>query len=104
LRNIVIILAFFALCGNVWAEENAEHYCDDENAWVEWVQLIQKYPDDDDLRTAYALRLGLCQEVKAGTIETKRAIKIFERFMSALRGNVDQQDKKLKKSNQEQGI
>ena len=104
MKKIGIILVVFALCGNVWAEEKAEHYCDDANAWAEWVQLIEKYPDDDDLRTAYALRIGLCQEVKAGTIETQRAVKIFERFMSALRENTEQEEQRQKNLNKEQGI
>ena len=66
-------------------EEKQAHYCDDMEAWAEWKALIIKFPDDDNLRAAYSLRLGLCQEVKEGTIDTQRAISIFDRYMEALK-------------------
>jgi hypothetical protein len=74
-------LLVLALASPVPAEEAGGHYCDDADMWAEWVRLLAKYPDDDEVRAAYALRLGLCQEVKAGTIETSRAVNIFEAFM-----------------------
>ena len=61
-----------------------ENYCDDIQGWAKWKNIINKYPEDDNLRAAYALRLGLCQEVKDNTIETERAIIIFDKFMDAL--------------------
>lgn len=80
---IQILVVWVIVCS--WNVQADEHYCDDAQGWAEWVALIKKYPNDDNLRAAYALRLGLCQEIKAGTIETGRAIHIFNRFMDALK-------------------
>lgn len=99
-----IIITILIFCSTVSAEEKSVHYCDDANGWAEWVALIKKYPGDDDLRTAYALRLGLCQEVKAGTIETTRAVNIFERFMGALKMKAEQEKRMENKSLREKGI
>ncbi len=85
-RTILALLLTGLFCCNAYAEEKKpEHYCDDKDGWQQWFDMIQKNPDDDDLHTAYALRLGLCQEIKMGTIETDRAIRIFDDFLEALK-------------------
>lgn len=104
MKKLVIILAILLLSGSAGAKEEKEHYCDDAEGWSEWVALVQKYPDDDSLRAAYALRLGLCQEIKDGTIETERAVKIFERFMNALEANAVHEEQMKKQSIKEKGI
>ena len=75
-----------------WAAEDKKnektetpHYCNDLEKWAGWIQLIKKYPDNDDIRTAHALRIGLCEEIKAGTIEVDRAITLFDRFFQAVK-------------------
>lgn len=101
----VLLLLFcllFALPS--WAAEREQtktpHYCDDAEKWANWIQMVNKYPEDDDIRTAYALRIGLCDQIKAGTIETDRAITLFERFFDALKfkATLQSQKEKLHKS------
>lgn len=84
MKTIIACLLVLALVSPVPAEESGGHYCDDADKWAEWERLLAKYPEDDEVRAAYALRLGLCQEVKAGTIETSRAVNIFEAFMEKM--------------------
>ncbi|MFH1488252.1 MAG: hypothetical protein ABII06_05065 [Pseudomonadota bacterium] len=42
------------------AEEN---YFKDPEWWKKWETLIAKNPDDQDLQTIHALRVGLCMKV-----------------------------------------
>ena len=92
----------------MWAEEGTKtqspHYCEDAKKWAVWVNLVKKYPEDDDLRTAYALRVGLCEEVKASNIETDRAIALFERFLDALKFTATLQSQKEKRQRQKEDI
>ena len=58
------------------AEEN---YCKDPGTGGEWDSLIQRHPNDMEIHTLHALRLGLCAKVDRGdlTIE-EEATTIFE--------------------------
>ena len=98
MKTIVLLLFCLLAAAPSWAAEETKieipHYCEDAEKWAAWVQLIKKYPDDDNIRTAYALRIGLCEEVKAGTIETDRAITLFERFLDALKFTATLQSQK----------
>lgn len=104
MKKIIVVLSALFLWGTAFAEENGEHYCDDAQGWADWRALVQKYPEDDNLRAGYALRLGLCQEVKDGTIETARAVSIFERFMDAMKTNAEHEERLRKQSIKEKGI
>ena len=109
MKTIMMLLCFLLAAVPSWAAEEKKtektetpHYCNDAEKWAGWVQLIKKYPNDDDLRTAYALRIGLCEEVKAGTIETDRAIALFERFFGALKFTaITEKRKEIIESNKE---
>ncbi len=96
----VLLLFCLLIAAPSWAAEEKTtelpHYCDNAGQWAEWIALINKYPNDDDMRTAYALRIGLCQEIKTGTIETDRAIALFERFFDALKFKTSLQNQKAK--------
>ena len=94
---LAMVFCTFAYAGNKEAKE-PKNYCDDIQAWAEWKDLINKYPEDDNLRAAYALRLGLCQEVKEHTIKTERAIIIFDRFMDALKWQTAEVERMQNKS------
>jgi hypothetical protein len=50
-----------------------------------WQQLLQKYPDDDDLLGLFALHSALCGMVEAGSIDEERASRIFEGWRERLR-------------------
>ena len=104
------VLLLFCLLTAVpsWAAEEKKtdppHYCDNAEQWASWIALIKKYPQDDDMRTAHALRIGLCQEIKAGTIETDRAIVLFERFFNAVKFKATLQSQKEKLHNNKETI
>jgi hypothetical protein len=59
------------------AEE--ENYCKDPGSWAEWDALVAKYPNDKDIQTLHALRVGLCIKIKQETITIQYAINLFDR-------------------------
>ena len=65
--------------------EPVKNYCNDVTEWQKWQKLADKYPDDDHIAAAYALRVGLCEQIQQGVIDNDRAIKIFEQFFTALK-------------------
>ena len=71
--NALFFLIFSGI--NLSAEEN---YCLDKQSWEEWENLIKKYPDDIDIQTLHALRLGLCVKVERGDLSVQQATDIFE--------------------------
>ena len=70
---ILLLMLFRPLHAN--AEDN---YCIDQESWKQWDVLIQKYPDDTDIQTLHALRLGLCAKVQRGDLTIQQATTIFE--------------------------
>jgi len=56
-----------------------ENYCKDPDSWAQWDALIAKYPNDKDVQTLHALRVGLCIKIDQGTITLKDAIDLFDR-------------------------
>ena len=68
------------------AKEN--NYCDDQDANMEWEALIQEHPDDMQIHTLHALRLGLCVKVDRGDLTVDQATEIFENMRSALTGGM----------------
>jgi hypothetical protein len=80
----IILSWILAGCLMVTAAQGQEHYCDEPKQWAEWQTAVEQHPEDDDLLAAYVLRIGLCQQIKAGKLETDRAVHIFEDFMAAL--------------------
>ena len=78
-RNLLyIFLLFFLLIlidRNSIAEEN---YCNDLDSWEEWDELVVKNPNDMDIQTLHALRLGLCFKVERGDLTLQQATDIFE--------------------------
>ena len=101
MKQFFIILLISFLVGQAHASGTAssDHYCDDAQEWKKWTDLVAKYPTDDNLASAYALRIGLCEQIKDGTIETDRAINLFERFFDALKDITIKEDRKQKQRN-----
>ena len=56
-----------------------DNYCKNPSSWTEWDALVEKYPDDMDVQTLHALRLGLCIKIEQGSITLKKAIDLFDR-------------------------
>jgi hypothetical protein len=96
-KLILISLILLPLASSALAAEGEPtHYCDDVQAWKDWENLVAKYPEDDTLATAYALRIGLCQQVKDGTIEAEKAIDLFDRFFKAMKDATAEQERREK--------
>ena len=89
-RILSIALLTLCLTFPAWAleaetrDEEPENYCDDLVSWAEWGEMVRKFPNDLDLQTLYALRIGLCAKIKDGTISTVDAIVLFERARAIL--------------------
>jgi hypothetical protein len=68
------------------AEEptTAENACHDAASWQEWQDLLAQTPQDRDLHTLHALRLGLCVKVARGDLQVDEATTIFEDARQAL--------------------
>lgn len=56
------------------------HSCDDVKEWAEWKETLEEFPEDDALLSLYAMRLGICEGIKEGTIDPQRGINIFGRY------------------------
>ena len=106
MKKILIILLISFIASQAHATKNTQpkHYCDDAQQWKQWEDLVAKHPTDDNLASAYALRIGLCEQIKDGTIETDRAISIFDRFFGALKDITIEEDRKRKLQNKGNGI
>ena len=61
-----------------------ENYCTDPESWVEWQELVGKYPNDSDIQTLHALRIGLCLKVDRGDLTVEQATDIFEKAREAI--------------------
>jgi len=57
----------------------AEDYCSDPESWGEWEELVEKYPNDSDIQTLHALRIGLCLKVERGDLTVEQGTDIFEK-------------------------
>ena len=77
----ILVLSSLLICTGAIAEEN---YCIDKESWQEWDNLVAKAPNDMDIQTLHALRLGLCAKVERGDISVQQATDIFENARDAI--------------------
>lgn len=84
-KTLLYIIIIFLISSLIYfpiiAEEN---YCFDPESWQEWEDLSTKYPDDMDIQTLHALRLGLCAKVGRGDLTLQQATDIFENARNAM--------------------
>lgn len=73
----ILVLAFFPPTQLVLAEE--VNYCTDPESWEEWEALVEKYPNDMEVHTLHALRIGLCVKVERKELTVPQATDIFEK-------------------------
>ena len=73
--SIIVSVLFFV---TVLIPADEVNYCQDNETWNEWEKLVKKYPNDMDIHTIHALRIGLCIKVERGDITVEQATKIFE--------------------------
>ena len=78
IAGLIIVLALVFSASLAYTEEQ-ENYCLDKESWKEWEALVQKYPNDEDVQTLHALRLGLCVKIEQGSITFEMAREIFNR-------------------------
>ena len=85
IRNtyLVLLLTFTLLFVNLPAIA-AEDYCSDPESWREWEELLEKYPNDSDIQTLHALRIGLCLKVERGDLTVEQGTDIFEKARQAI--------------------
>jgi hypothetical protein len=84
-RNIYfILLLFFILSLSSLPIIAAENYCTDPESWGEWEELVAKYPNDSDIQTLHALRIGLCLKIERGDLTLEQGTDIFEKARQAI--------------------
>ncbi len=57
----------------------SENYCDDPKAANDWHRAAVRFQDNDGFQVLHAIRIGLCQKIKDGSISEEHAIELFER-------------------------
>ena len=78
ITGIILLLALIFSYSPGFTEEPT-NYCLDKESWNEWEALVKKYPNDKDVQTLHALRLGLCVKIEQGSITFEQATDIFNR-------------------------
>ena len=78
IAGIILLLGLVFSSSLAYTEEQ-ENYCLDKESWKEWDDLVRKYPNDEDVQTLHALRLGLCIKIEQRSITFELASDIFNR-------------------------
>ena len=78
IAGIILLLGLVFSSSLAYTEEQ-ENYCLDKESWKKWDDLVRKYPNDDNVQTLHALRLGLCFKIEQGSITFEQAREIFNR-------------------------
>jgi hypothetical protein len=79
---LILLCLIFAIYSASSAEP--ENYCHDQKSWEEWDALVEKNPNDMEVQTLHALRIGLCAKVDKGQITLNQATEIFESAREAI--------------------
>ena len=72
----ILLLSLLLFSCSLNAEE--KNYCNDQDTNMQWEALIQEHPDDMQIHSLHALRLGLCFKVDRGDLTVDQATEIFE--------------------------
>ena len=98
--KILLVVLFLTLLSPAISFAEPENYCLDQNSWAEWDELVAKNPNDMEIHTLHALRIGLCVKVDRGGITIDQATEIFESAREAII-HKRQDDVKRKQDNEE---
>jgi hypothetical protein len=79
---LILLCLIFAIYSASSAEP--ENYCHDQKSWEEWDALVEKNPNDMEVQTLHALRIGLCTKVDRDQITIDQATEIFESAREAI--------------------
>ena len=58
--------------------------CEVPESWLAWDELVSKHPDSMELKALYALRIGLCTQIKEGKLTVNQGTAIFEQARRSL--------------------
>ena len=90
--SVMIILFCAWLLTAEWAaadeglpeQAKPSHTCEAPASWVAWDELVSRHPDSMELKALYALRIGLCTQIKAGKLTVDQGTAIFEQARKSL--------------------
>jgi len=100
-KRIIIVLTLSSLfVFYTLITKETSHYSNPK-AHLEWISLIEKYPDDMPLQALHALRLGLRMKVERGDINLDEATEVFEKIKKSFIKKKEQLENNSKK--QEKG-
>ena len=74
-----IILLLVLIFSSPGFTKEPTNYCLDKKSWNDWEALVKKFPNDEEVQTLHALRIGLCLKVEQGSITFEQATDIFNR-------------------------
>jgi len=95
-KFIIFILFAFLLIKSSSSAGEPSNYCKDPKSWVEWDDLVQKYPNDKDVQALHALRIGLCAKIEQGSITFDMANEIFNKAYEIVYRNAKSERERLK--------
>ncbi len=96
-KRIIIVLMLSSLfVFYTLITKETSHYSNPK-AHLEWIALIEKYPDDMSLQTLHALRLGLRMKVERGDINLDEATEVFEKIKKSFIKKKEQLENNSKK-------
>ncbi len=98
MRKILIVLSYIFLFTSAYAQD--VNYCQDEQSWEEWNQLVLKYPNDRDVQILHAVRIGLCRKIEAGTILFEVARDAFNHMHQMVVKRAKQEEKQYLENRQ----
>ncbi len=100
-KRIIIVLTLSSLfVFYTLITKETSHYSNPK-AHLEWISLIEKYPDDMPLQALHALRLGLRMKVERRDINLDEATEVFEKIKKSFIKKKEQLENNSKK--QEKG-
>ena len=71
------IAAFLVGTAMVSTHAFAAGYCDDPERMARWETMSRQAPDDYEIQTLDALRIGLCQKLRMGHLTDREMVQIF---------------------------
>jgi hypothetical protein len=75
MKSILLLVLMLLFTLPVHAQET--NYCHDPETWIEWDELVEKYPHDMDIQMLHAVRIGICKKIEGGSISFETARDAF---------------------------
>lgn len=82
------------------AQSQEQHTCRNAGEWAEWDALLTKFPNDQDVISLYALRVGLCALIERGQIDPKTGVQLFERAHQTVIGKTIEEEAQRKRKSE----